>query len=404
MDRLEYLLNTYSEVKECDYKGEHYSVRDNGAIMRHPKSNRARPKDNIWTFGIPNENGYSIFCGERVHRIVAVAFIGEPANSQLVVDHIDTNRQNNRPDNLRWVTKLENALNNPLTLRKIQYYCTLEEFISNPAILAQRTQDPNVAWMGAVTAEEARNCLNNLKHLQDLKLIKYDSMTGGIGTWIFNAKFSTWIPTTVAPLKSETQFHGHLIPKSNANQLNVVDLSDTGWDTSIDTSNMDVNFWGKDFLERYGKKEDEPQPEEEYFKTSNKYASNIEVLEQVGEGLVEIVENDMIKSNQAHSLLEKYLNPMLAKGADHIVLGCTHYPFLTDVIKDIVGDRMEIVNPAPAIAKRVAEILAQERLCVSDKGINTFVTTGSNIALVEKMVRDIAPDLANSAIFNTMVI
>jgi glutamate racemase len=141
-----------------------------------------------------------------------------------------------------------------------------------------------------------------------------------------------------------------------------------------------------------------------YLKTSNKYASNIEVLEQVGEGLVEIVENDMIKSNQAHSLLEKYLNPMLAKGADHIVLGCTHYPFLTDVIKGIVGDKMEIVNPAPAIAKRVAEILAQERLCVSDKGINTFVTTGSNIALVEKMVRDIAPDLANSAIFNTMVI
>jgi hypothetical protein len=50
------------------------------------------------------------------------------------------------------------------------------------------------------------------------------------------------------------------------------------------------------------------------------------------------------------------------------------------------------------------EILTQEKLCVSDKGINTFVTTGSNIALVEKMVRDIAPDLANSAIFNTMVI
>jgi glutamate racemase len=95
---------------------------------------------------------------------------------------------------------------------------------------------------------------------------------------------------------------------------------------------------------------------------------------------------------------------MIEKGADHIVLGCTHYPFLTDVIKGIVGDRMEIVNPAPAIAKRVVEILAQEKLCVSDKGINTFVTTGSNIALVEKMVRDIAPDLANSAIFNTMVI
>ena len=41
------LLNTFTEVKECDYKGEHYSVRDNGAIMRHPKTTRVRPKDNI---------------------------------------------------------------------------------------------------------------------------------------------------------------------------------------------------------------------------------------------------------------------------------------------------------------------------------------------------------------------
>lgn len=272
----------FNKVKECDYKGEHYSVRDNGAIMRHPKSNRARPKDNKWTFGIPNENGYSIFCGERVHRIVAVAFIGEPANSQLVVDHIDTNRQNNRPENLRWVTKLENALNNPLTLRKIQYYCTLEEFISNPAILAQRTQDPNVAWMGAVTAEEARNCLNNLKHLQDLKLIKYDSMTGGIGTWIFNAKFSTWIPTAIAPLKNESQYQSI----NNKTQYDVLDTPindqeshmEDGWGESIDASKFDESFWGQEFLEYHSKTNEEPQIKDEdvklpnLFKTSNKYA------------------------------------------------------------------------------------------------------------------------------------
>ena len=85
----------FNKVKDCDYKGEHYSVRDNGAIMRHPKSNRARPKDNLWTFGSPNDKGYCVFCGEVVHRIVAFAFLGEPENNQLVVDHIDTNRQNN---------------------------------------------------------------------------------------------------------------------------------------------------------------------------------------------------------------------------------------------------------------------------------------------------------------------
>ena len=281
-DQQKQLLHIHSEIKECDYKGEHYFVRDNGAIMRHPKSNRVRPKDNKWTFGLPNDKGYCAFCGEVVHRIVAFAFLGEPENNQLVVDHIDTNRQNNRPENLRWVTKLENALNNPLTLRKIQYYCTLEEFISNPSILAERTQDSNVAWMGTVTAEEARNCLNNLKHLQDLNLIKYDSMTGGIGTWIFNDKFSTWIPTTVAPLKNESQYQS----VSNKTQHDVLDTPindqeshmEDGWGGPIDASNFDESFWGKEFLEYHSKTNEEPEIKDEdvklpnLFKTSNKLA------------------------------------------------------------------------------------------------------------------------------------
>jgi hypothetical protein len=173
-------------------------------------------------------------------------------------------------------------LNNPLTLRKIQYYCTLDEFISNPSILAERAQDPNVAWMGTVTAEEARNCLNNLKHLQDLKLIKYDSMTGGIGTWIFNDKFSTWIPTTVAPLKNERQYQS----VNNKTQYDVLDTPindqeshmEDGWGESIDASKFDESFWGKEFLEYHSKTNDKPEIKDEdvklpnLFKTSNKYA------------------------------------------------------------------------------------------------------------------------------------
>ena len=100
----------YTEERECDYKGEHYSVRDNGAIMRHYKG-RKRPSDNIWTFGRKDDStGYMIFSGERVHRIVATAFHGEAPSEQHVVDHIDTNRCNNRPENLRWLTKLENII------------------------------------------------------------------------------------------------------------------------------------------------------------------------------------------------------------------------------------------------------------------------------------------------------
>ena len=273
----------FNEVKDCDYKGEHYSVRDNGAIMRHQKSNRARPKDNLWTFGSPNDKGYCAFCGEVVHRIVAFAFLGEPKNNQLVVDHIDTNRQNNRPENLRWVTKLENALNNPLTLRKILYYCTLQEFIENPKILAQRAQDMNLSWMGAVTAEEARISFNNLKHLHELHLIKNNTRTGGIGNWIFNEKFSTWIPTAIAPLKNESQYQSI----NNKTQYDVLDTPindqeshmEDGWGEPIDPTKMDATFWGEEFLKEYSKKEEKQEIEEEadeneiaYYKTSNDIA------------------------------------------------------------------------------------------------------------------------------------
>lgn len=111
------LLNDFKETKTCTYKGERYSVRDNGAVLRHAREGKRKRKyDDVWTFGNPNKHtGYMNLDVEVVHRIVAWAFLGNPPSSQHVVDHIDTNRRNNRPENLRWLTKLENALNNPNT-------------------------------------------------------------------------------------------------------------------------------------------------------------------------------------------------------------------------------------------------------------------------------------------------
>ena len=119
---MEDLINIYEKETECIYKNERYSVRDNGSILRHAKEGKKpRPSDEKWTFGnYDMEDGYAKICGQSVHRIVAVAFHGEPPSSQHVVDHIDTNRQNNRPENLRWVTKLENVLLNPITRMKLE--------------------------------------------------------------------------------------------------------------------------------------------------------------------------------------------------------------------------------------------------------------------------------------------
>ena len=85
-------VNDFSQEKKCIYKGEHYSVRDNGAVFKHQREGeRARPTDNKWTFGKENSaNPYLHISGVRVHRIVATAFHGEPPDPKYVVDHINT--------------------------------------------------------------------------------------------------------------------------------------------------------------------------------------------------------------------------------------------------------------------------------------------------------------------------
>ena len=161
------MINDYKDVKECFYKDEHYSVRDNGAVMRHLREGKKpRKDDGVWTFGVKNtQNGYMMLGQHRVHIIVATAFWGTRDSKVYVVDHIDTNRCNNRVENLRWFTRLENALNNEITRNKIISICgNIEVFIENPSILRERlVVEPSLEWMRTVTKEEAAAAYENLK-------------------------------------------------------------------------------------------------------------------------------------------------------------------------------------------------------------------------------------------------
>ena len=152
-------IDDYNEMRECDYRGEHYSVRDNGSILRHQRKGKPKRKyDDVWTFGKPNEKkGYMYFSSEFVHRIVAYAFHGAPPADDYVVDHIDTNRRNNIPENLRWLTKLENVLKNPITRARIENICgSIEKFLENPSILRWHEKiDPNFKWMHTVTPQSS---------------------------------------------------------------------------------------------------------------------------------------------------------------------------------------------------------------------------------------------------------
>ena len=182
------LLNEFDTEKVCEYRGRIFKVRDNGAILRMAKSNCKPSKlDNIWTFGKKDEKtGYLMFaCNVRVHQVVATAFKGLPEDPKMVVDHIDTNRCNNRPDNLRWVTRLENALNNPITRKKIIFRCgSIEAFLDNPSILREGAIEQNLSWMRTVSKEEAAKCKRNVSRWAE-EDSKAHSSGKGIGEWIF---------------------------------------------------------------------------------------------------------------------------------------------------------------------------------------------------------------------------
>ena len=126
-----------------------------------------------------------------------------------------------------------------------------------------------------------------------------------------------------------------------------------------------------------------------YHKTLEHYATpqeGIRVIEQVGYGLVEAVESGKIHAPETIALLHSYIDPMLAAGADHIVLGCTHYPFLTEEIEKICDGRALVVNPAPAVARQTLKLY---RETPQGNGLWQFFSSAAFTPEAESIIRDI---------------
>ena len=120
---------------------------------------------------------------------------------------------------------------------------------------------------------------------------------------------------------------------------------------------------------------------EKYLDTREKWAQSITVVEHTGEGFVELVEKGQTSGAEAEAVVQNSLVPLLEAGADTIVLGCTHYPFLADTIKKVAaahgadGNSFHLIDPAPAVARHLLEVMEAE-------GIQTVSPEGFSIELL----------------------
>jgi glutamate racemase len=108
-----------------------------------------------------------------------------------------------------------------------------------------------------------------------------------------------------------------------------------------------------------------------------RFANGVKLINQVCPGLVEQVEAGRLNTSDTLAMLDRFLTPIRAANADTIVLGCTHYPFVIEAIRQLVPG-VNVIDPAPAVARQVDRVLHERRLLapVERSGQHRFITSG----------------------------
>ena len=125
-----------------------------------------------------------------------------------------------------------------------------------------------------------------------------------------------------------------------------------------------------------------------FHKTSASFG-NIKIIEQIGHGLVQLIENGDINTPEMFDLLKSYLNPMIEKNIDYLVLGCSHYPYLIPQIKKIIPSKIKIIDSGEAVAKQTKKILAENNLLNSfNDNVEHFFQTNSDPKVLKSILKN----------------
>ncbi len=126
-----------------------------------------------------------------------------------------------------------------------------------------------------------------------------------------------------------------------------------------------------------------------FHSTSENHANGIKIIEQVGAGLVPLIEAGKVNSPETKALLERYLEPMLSAGIDYLVLGCTHYPYLIPVLGKMLPKHVRIIDSGEAVARQTKAVLAKNELLTSskEKGKHQFITN-TDVGILESFIKN----------------
>lgn len=114
--------------------------------------------------------------------------------------------------------------------------------------------------------------------------------------------------------------------------------------------------------------------------------SNTKIIEQIGYGLVELIENGNIDSIEVDKLLNEYITPMLKENIDCLVLGCSHYPYLIPKIKKLLPSHIEIIDSGEAVAKQTQVILKEKTGFNTSENSSYVFYTNTNPRVLDEIL------------------
>lgn len=132
-----------------------------------------------------------------------------------------------------------------------------------------------------------------------------------------------------------------------------------------------------------------------YNSIKDTWGANVTVLEHIGDGFVDLVENLEFSGKKAEEIIKESVNPLVTKGADCLVLGCTHYPFLKDTIEKVANEmkpeyvsHVDVYDPAPAIARNVLNILSGNGVALEESNPIVELHSSSINSCMEKLYNE----------------